>query len=174
MLVWGATSGVGVMGIQIAKLFGARVLAVAGSQEKLDAARRLGADEGIDHRTQDVVAEVRRLTGRQGVDVVFEHTGQQTWERSIASMARGARLVVCGSTTGFDAHTDLRFVFNKQLEILGSHEGTKAELMQALRFVEDGRIRPVVGAVHPLREAADAQRRVQAGEKVGKVVLQVG
>lgn len=171
VLVWGATSGVGVMAVQIAKLHGARVLAVAGSQAKLEAALALGADAGIDHRTQDVVAEVRRLTAKRGVDVVVEHTGQLTWERSIASMAPGARLVTCGNTTGFDARTDLRFVFNKQLSLLGSHEGTKAELLQALRFVADGRIRPVVGATFPLSEAAQAQRLVAAGDKIGKLVL---
>lgn len=171
VLIWGAGSGVGSVGIQVAKLFGARVIAVAGSDEKLEKAKELGADEVINHRSQDVVAEVRRLTSKKGVEVVFEHVGRATWERSIASMAWGGRLVICGNTTGYEAKTDLRFLFNKQLSLLGSHQGNKAELLRALKFVENGRIRPVIDRVLPLREAAHAQRLMEERAQFGKIVL---
>jgi NADPH:quinone reductase-like Zn-dependent oxidoreductase len=171
VLVWGATSGIGVMAIQVAKLFNASVIAVAGSDEKLDLARRLGADTLVNYKTQDVYQEVRRATDKRGVDVVFEHTGEATWETSIRCMAWGARLVICGNTTGFEARTDLRFVFNKQLNLLGAHQGNKAELLEALKFVERGQIKPYIGGVMPLRDAAEAQTRVEQGQKIGKLVL---
>lgn len=171
ILIWGAGSGVGHVAIQIAKLFGLRVIATAGSEDKLEKAKKLGADEVINHYKQDVVAEVRRITNKKGVEVVFEHVGQATWERSILSMAWGGRLVICGNTTGFEAKTDLRFLFNKQLSLLGSHQGTKAELLEALKFVEAGKIKPVVHKVFPLREGAEAQRMMETGKHFGKIVL---
>ncbi len=171
VLVWGATSGIGVVAIQIAKLFNARVLAVAGTVEKLDVARSLGADEVINYKEQDVAAEVRRLTNKRGVDIVFEHTGSETWPTSVRSLTWGGTLVTCGNTTGHEAVTDLRFLFNKQLNLLGCHQGSKAELLEAMRFVESGRIRPVVGAALPLRDAAHAQTMMETGQKIGKLVL---
>lgn len=171
LLLWGASSGIGTMAVQLAKVMGARVIAVAGTDEKCQRARALGADEGLNYNTQDVVAEVRRLTNRRGVDVVFEHVGQATWERSIQALTWGGRLVICGNTTGFDGRTDLRFLFNKQLSLLGSHQGNKAELLKALRLVEAGKVRPVVDAVLPLTEAAEAQRRIESGNHFGKIVL---
>ncbi len=171
LLLWGASSGIGHIGIQVAKILGARVIAVAGTDEKCRKAKALGADEAVNYNTQDVVAEVRKFTNKKGVDVVFEHTGQATWERSIASMAWGGRLVVCGNTTGFDAKTDLRFLFNKQLSILGSHQGTKAELIKGLRWVEAGRVKPVIDTVFTLKETARAQEMMEKGLHFGKIVL---
>src|SRR5207247_8208010 len=113
VLVWGATSGIGVMAIQIAKLFNARVLAVAGTDEKIQVARELGADETINYKEQDVAAEVRGLTGKRGIDVVFEHTGAVTWPVSVAALTWGGTIVTCGNTTGYEAVTDLRYLFNK-------------------------------------------------------------
>ncbi len=155
----------------VAKRLNARVIATAGSEEKLAKACELGADLAVDHYKDDVVKAVREFTGKKGVDVVLEHTGKDTWERSIASMGWGARLVVCGNTTGFEAKTDLRFVFNKQLNLLGSHQGTKAELFHALKFVESGRIKPVVWKTFPLKEAAQAQEAMYAGKHFGNLVL---
>jgi alcohol dehydrogenase len=171
VLIWGAGSGIGSVAIQIAKVMGARVIAVAGTDEKLAKARTLGADDVVNHAKQDVLAEVRKLTGRKGVEVVFEHVGEATWERSVAAMAWGGRLVICGNTTGFEAKTDLRFLFNKQLSLLGSHQGTKAELLEALRLVETGRIRAVVDRALPLRECAEAQRLMESRAHFGKLVL---
>ena len=135
VLVWAAGSGVGMAAIQIAKVLGARVIATAGSAAKLARARELGADEVIDHHEQDVVAEVRRLTAKKGVEVVVEHIGQATWERSILSLAHRGRLVTCGATTGPEGKTDLRHLFAKQLTLLGSYMGSKADLLDAARAV---------------------------------------
>ncbi|MFQ5828306.1 MAG: zinc-binding dehydrogenase [Candidatus Methylomirabilia bacterium] len=171
VLVWGAGSGIGSVAIQIAKLMGARVIAVAGTDAKLEKAKALGADHVINHASQDVVAEVRRITNRKGVEVVFEHVGQATWERSIAAMTWGGRLVICGNTTGFEAKADLRFLFNKQLSLLGSHQGSKAELQEGLRLVEAGKIRPVLDRVLPLKDAAEAQGLIESRAQFGKLVL---
>ncbi len=171
LLVWGAGSGIGAIAIQIGTLMGARVIAVAGSDAKLEKAKALGAHDVINHSTQDVLGEVRKLTARKGVDVVFEHVGEATWERSIAAMAWGARLVICGNTTGFEAKTDLRFLFNKQLSLLGSHQGSKAELLDAMKLVEAGKIKAVVDRAFPLRETAEAQRYMEGRNHFGKIAL---
>lgn len=171
VLVVAGTSGVGQAAIQIARLHGARVIATAGSARKLARAAALGADAVVDHHQQDVVAEVRRLTDKRGVDVVIEHVGQATWDRSVRALAAGGRLVICGNTTGWDAAIDLRFLFSRQLSLLGSYMGTKGELLQAVRFLADGRLAPLVDAVLPLEAAADAHRRLEAGEVAGKLLL---
>ncbi len=171
VLVLAGASGVGQAAIQLARLFGARVIATAGSADKQQRARDLGADDVIDHYRGDIVSEVRRLTGRRGVDVVVEHVGQATWAQSVRSLAPGGRLVTCGNTTGWDAAIDLRFLFSRQLSLLGSYMGTKGELLQAAPLFFAGRLRPLVDAVMPLEAAADAQRRLEAGEVSGKLVL---
>jgi len=154
VLVVAGTSGVGQAAIQIARLCQAHVIATAGTAAKLEAARALGAHEVIDHYASDVAAEVRRLTARRGVDVVVEHVGQATWPASVRALAHGGRLVTCGNTTGWDAAIDLRFLFSRQLSLLGSYMGTKAELLQAAPFFFDARMRPVVDDVLPLADAA--------------------
>jgi NADPH:quinone reductase-like Zn-dependent oxidoreductase len=171
VLIWGAGSGIGCIAIQVAKLFGARVIATAGTEEKLDRARQLGADLAVNHYTDDVIKSVKEFTGKKGVDVVFEHVGQATWERSILSLGFGGRLVICGNTTGFEAKTDLRFLFNKQLSLLGSHQGNKAELLEGLKFVRQGLIKPVVWDTFPLKEAAQAQEIMYLGKHFGNLVL---
>lgn len=171
VLVVAGTSGVGQAAIQIARLHGARVIATAGSERKLARAAALGADAVVDHHQQDVVAEVRRLTDKRGVDVVIEHVGQATWDRSVRALAPGGRLVICGNTTGWDAAIDLRFLFSRQLSLLGSYMGTKGELLQAVRFLADGRLAPLVDAVLPLEAAAEAHRRLEAGDVAGKLLL---
>lgn len=171
VLVWGAGSGVGSAAIQIAKLFGARVIAVAGEDWKLEKAKELGADITLNHRTQDVLQEVRRLTGRRGVDIVFEHVGAATWEVSIKSLARGGRMVTCGATSGAQAQTDIRYLFSKQLSILGTFMGSKGEVLEVMRLVEEGKLRPIVHRVFPLREAAKAHQMLEEREHFGKLVL---
>jgi NADPH:quinone reductase-like Zn-dependent oxidoreductase len=171
VLILGAGSGLGIAGVQIAKLFGAKVLATVGSDAKIEKAKKLGADEVLNHTTQDIAAEVRRLTNKRGVDVVFEHVGEATWEKSILSLAYGGKLVICGATTGCIGRTDLRHVFWKQLSLLGSHEGNKGELLTALRFVEEGKLKPVVDRVLPLEKAAEAQQIVESRQQFGKIVL---
>jgi NADPH:quinone reductase-like Zn-dependent oxidoreductase len=173
VLVWAAGSGVGTAAVQVARLLGARVIATAGSHEKLELARRLGADEVLNHRTADVVAEVRRLTGKKGVEVVFEHVGQATWERSILCLAHRGRLVTCGATTGPQGATELRHLFAKQLSLLGSYMGSKAELLEAAAHFFAGRLQPVVHAVLPLSQARRAHEMMEASEHFGKIVLRV-
>lgn len=171
VLVIGAGSGVGAAAVQIARLLGARVIATAGSEAKLAKAKVLGADHGINHATQDIAAEVRTLTGKRGVDVVFEHVGEAVWAKCLAALTPGGRLVTCGATTGFNATTDLRFLFSKQLSILGGYMGRKADLLTLWRFVESGELKGVVDGTFPLKDAAAAQRRMEAREHFGKIVL---
>ena len=171
VLVLAGGSGVGQAAIQVARLHGAHVIATAGSPVKLARARELGAHEVIDHHATDFAAEVRRLTEKRGVDVVVEHVGQATWAKSVRSLAPGGRLVTCGNTTGWEAALDLRFLFSRQLSLLGSYMGTKAELLQAARFFFNGRFRPLVDTVLPFTAAADAHRRLEAGDVCGKLVI---
>ena len=171
VLVHAAGSGVGSIGIQLAKLRGARVITTASSDEKLEKARELGADETINYTGADWPKEVRRLTERRGVDVVFEHTGSATWPGSISSLKNNGRLVTCGATSGFDAQTDLRQVFYRHLTILGSFMGSKAELLAAMKFVRNGKIRAVVDRVLPLSEARQAHELIEDRGQFGKVVL---
>src|SRR3712207_4388420 len=131
VLIHAAGSGVGSIGIQVAKLRGARVIATAGSDAKLERARELGADEVVNYTTPEWPKEVRRLTGRKGVEVVFEHTGAETWPGSVLCLAKDGRLVTCGATSGYDARTDLRQVFYRHLTLLGSFMGSKAELLRS-------------------------------------------
>jgi NADPH:quinone reductase-like Zn-dependent oxidoreductase len=171
VLVHAAGSGVGSLAIQVAKLRGARVFTTASSDEKLAHARELGADETINYTSSDWPKEVRRLTGRKGVDVVVEHTGAATWPGSIASLKPNGRLVTCGATSGYDAHTDLRQVFYRHLNILGSFMGSKAELLEAMKFVEQGKIRGVVDRILPLSEARQAHELMENRAQFGKIVL---
>jgi NADPH:quinone reductase-like Zn-dependent oxidoreductase len=173
VLVLGAGSGVGQAAIQIAWLHGARVFATAGTDEKLGRARELGAHEVINHHTQDFPAEIRRFTNKRGVDVVIEHVGEATWERSLKCLARSGRLVTCGATTGYQAGIDLRFLFARQYSLMGSYMGTKGELLRAAQFFFSGQLRPAVDRTFPLAEAAAAQDYLEAGKQFGKVVLEV-
>ncbi len=171
VLVLGAGSGVGTAAIQIARYWGARVIAAAGSDAKLAKAKELGADAGINYSTQDIAEEVRRLTGKRGVDIVFEHTGKDTWAKSIAALAWGGRLVTCGATSGPIGETNIAYVFAKQLSILGSTMGTRAEFAQLVKLAGQKKLRPVLGRVLPLTEAATAHRILQDRQQFGKVVL---
>lgn len=171
VLVVAAGSGVGQAAIQIARAKGATVYATAGGADKLARAKEMGAVEAIDHYTQNITAEIRRLTSNRGVDIVVEHVGVATFEQSVKSLAVGGRLVTCGATTGFDARLDLRLLFAKQLQILGSYMGTRAELLEAARGLFDGTFRPVVGRTYPLAEAADAHRALESAQVFGKIVL---
>jgi NADPH:quinone reductase-like Zn-dependent oxidoreductase len=173
VLVQAAGSGVSSAAIQIAKLFGARVLTTVGSDDKAERARALGADHVINYRTQDFVAEVKKLTGRRGADVVIEHVGGDVMTRSVLAAASGGRIVTCGATAGFEPPVDLRHVFFRQVEILGSTMGPKGALFRVLEHVAAGELRPVVDRVLPLWEAREAHRALEAREAFGKVVLEV-
>ncbi len=171
VLVWGAGSGVGSAAIQIGKLFNAKVIATAGNEAKLEKARELGADYTIDHYKQTVSDEVKKITGKRGVDIVFEHVGKVSWPESLKSMRPGGKLVTCGATTGPEASFDLRVLFAKQLSFLGSYMGFMGELHEVLKHVFSGRLKPVVDKTFPLREARAAHERLEKSEMFGKIVL---
>lgn len=173
VLVLAAGSGVGSAAIQVAKFFGCRVIATAGSDEKIEKARKVGADDAIHHKIMNIRKEVRRLTENRGVDVVVEHVGTATWEHSLASLARGGRLVTCGATTGYDVKIDLRFLFSRQYSILGSYMGAKSELATILKLVAAGRLKPVVDRILPLQDCSEAHGYLEQGKQFGKVVLTV-
>lgn len=173
VLVLAANSGVGIAAVQIAKLFGAKVIATAGGAEKAEGARRLGADFTIDHYKQNVLGEAKRMTGNLGVDVVVEHVGKATWEGSIKALAKGGRLVTCGATTGADAVTDLRYVFSRELTIYGSYMAGSGELLEVVKLFEQGRLKTVVDSVFPLQQAGEAQTKMERSRHFGKIVLKV-
>ena len=146
VLILGASSGVGIAAVQIAKLFHCNVIATAGGPDKLAKAKALGADHVIDHYEQDIKAEVLRITGKRGVDIVFEHVGKATWAHSTGSLAHHGRLVTCGATTGADVSLDLRRLFARQLTLQGSFMGRMSELWDVLRCFDKGLLKPVVTA----------------------------
>jgi NADPH:quinone reductase-like Zn-dependent oxidoreductase len=169
--VLAASSGVRSAAIQLAKLHHCRVIATAGGEAKLAKAKELGADHVIDHYTQDIAAEVKKLTGKRGVDVVFEHVGAATWPKSLESLAPAGRLVTCGNTTGWDVKLDLRFLFSKQWSLLGSFMGSLGELHQVLKFVFKKELKPVIDKVYPLSEIRAAHERLENKEQFGKVLV---
>jgi len=173
VLVQAGGSGVGSAAIQIARLWGATVFATAGSAAKAARAKELGAQETILYREADFADEVRRLTGKRGVDVVFEHVGAETFEKSMRVLARGGRLVTCGATAGAEVSINLRVVFFKLLSILGSTMGSLAEMHEIVRHVTAGRLRPVIDRVLPLDEIAEGERVLESREAFGKVVLEI-
>lgn len=171
VLVLGAGSGVGSAAIQICKLLGAEVITTAGDGRKLAKARELGADHTIDHYKQKISDEVKRLTNRRGVDVVFEHVGLATWPESIKSLKYGGTLVTCGATTGPDVSLDLRVLFARQLSFHGSYMGAMGELDEVLKHVFSGKLKPVVDRTFPLSETRAAHEYLASSEQFGKVVV---
>ncbi|HXY48138.1 MAG TPA: zinc-binding dehydrogenase [Terriglobales bacterium] len=171
VLVLGANSGVGIAAIQIAKLFQATVIATAGDQHKMEKARELGADYSINHYQQKIGDEVRRITSKAGVDIVIEHVGAATWNESMKSLKPGGTLVTCGATTGSQISMDLRFLFSRQLSVLGSYMGTMGELHEVLKHVFSGRLKPVVDRTFPLKDVSAAHQYLESSRMFGKVVL---
>ena len=173
ILILGASAGVGIAAIQIAKVAGARVLAAASTDEKLELCRALGADVLINYAKEDFVKRVRSATGKRGVDVVIDYVGKETWVKSLKSLASGGRLLTCGATTGHDPQTDLRHIFYRQLEVIGSTMGSRNDLMAPLNLILEGRMRTVVGAVFDLEETAEAHRVMEERRALGKIVIKV-
>ncbi|MBI5756512.1 MAG: zinc-binding dehydrogenase [Nitrospirae bacterium] len=171
VLIIGAGSGIGTAAVQIAKLAGARVIATAGSDEKLELAKKLGADEIINHSREDFSQRVKEITNGRGVDVVFEHVGHATWDKSMASLAKNGRLITCGATTGPEVKIDLRYVFMRQQTIMGSIMGTRRELLQITNLIGQGKLKPVIDSTYPLSDARKAQERMLNRENFGKIIL---
>jgi NADPH:quinone reductase-like Zn-dependent oxidoreductase len=162
---------VGIAAIQIAKLFHARVIATAGDERKMERARELGADFVINHYQQKIFQEVRKITNFEGVDIVIEHVGPATWEDSMRSLKPGGTLVTCGATTGPKVELDLRFLFSRQLSLLGSYMGTMSELHEVLGHVFAGRLKPVIDHTLPLQDVRAAHEYMEKSQMFGKIVL---
>lgn len=171
VLIQGGASGVGTAGIQIAKLFGCKVITTAGSAEKLEKAKALGADYGINYKKEKFLDAVVKIAGKQNVDVVFEHLGKALWQESLLCLKWGGVLVTCGATTGMEVNTDLRQIFFRQLQVLGSTMGSRGSQFEILRHVEAGRLKPVLDRQLPLSEASEAHRLLEEGSQFGKIVL---
>jgi NADPH:quinone reductase-like Zn-dependent oxidoreductase len=173
VLVVGIGGGVSSAAIQVAKVAGARVFAVSRSEQKLKRAEELGAEILIDSSRGDFSEEVWKQTNKRGVDVVVENVGEATWKQSVRSLALGGRLVTCGATTGPRGEVDIRRLFWRQLSLIGSTMGSHTDLTDVLKLVWSGRLRPVVDSIFPLEEAREAQKRLEAAEQFGKIVLRV-
>ncbi len=170
VLVLAGGSGVGQAAIQVARVHDARVFATSGPS-KVEAVRALGAEHVFDHYAEDFAKRTRALTDGRGADIVVEHVGEATWDRSVRALARGGRLVTCGATTGHAAAIDLRHLFARQLSLLGSYMGRKPELRAAAELFFAGKLRPVIDEVLPLSEIRTAHERLESGRQFGKVVV---
>jgi NADPH:quinone reductase-like Zn-dependent oxidoreductase len=171
VLVQAAGSGVGSAAIQIARLCGARVITTVGSDDKIDFARSLGAERVVNYRTQDFVEETKRWTGKRGVDVVVEHIGGETFERSIQALTRLGTLITIGSHDTHWGRLDLRHVYSKNLRVVGTNLGSILELRTILQHLVDGRLKPVIDRVFPLKDARAAVQHVLDRKNRGKVLL---
>jgi len=173
VLIWGVGGGVSLAAMRIAKLFGARVIVTSSDDAKLAAAKQLGADVTLNHKTQKVALEVRALTNKRGVDVVVETVGAATWDDSLRCLRRGGRLVTCGATSGPQVGLDLRRLFWHHWSILGSTMGNAAEYAEVVRRLGQGELRPIVDRVFPMDRVREAFQRLAKGEQLGKVVVQI-
>jgi NADPH:quinone reductase-like Zn-dependent oxidoreductase len=173
VLIWGIGGGVALAALQIARLLGARTVVTSGEDAKLETARTLGADAVLNHRREDIAAEVRRLTSGSGVDVVVDSVGEQSWQGSLRALKRGGRLVICGATSGPRVSLDLRRLFWHQWSILGSTVGSRREYAEIVRLAGEGKLWPVVDRVVPWDDALTAFERLHRGEQVGKLVIEV-
>ncbi len=171
VLIHAAGSGIGSAAIQIARLSGANVITTVGSAGKRKKARVLGADHVINHSKENFADKVNELTDGKGVDLVFEHIGPETWEKSMMCLKRGGRIVTCGATSGPSVSFDLRFLFAKQLSISGCYLGSRSELLKIMELMESGRLKPVVDSVFPLEDAVAAQTKMLERKQFGKIVL---
>lgn len=172
VLVVGAGGGVNSMAIQVAKLAGATVFAVASTAAKAEKARALGADAVIDRSGSDWAKEVLRLTDRRGVDVVVDNVGRATLMSSMQAVARGGRIVIVGNTSGPLTEIDVRYIFGKQISLIGSTMGSRQDFLALVALIGAGRLKPVVDRVVPLREGVDAYRALEQGGHFGKIILQ--
>ncbi|MEM4311709.1 MAG: zinc-binding dehydrogenase [Nitrososphaerales archaeon] len=173
LLIWGGGSGVGSAAIQIAKLFNAKIITTVGREDKAPKAKEIGADYVLNHYKDDIVGEVKKITKDEGVDIVIDHVGEAVWERSLLSLKKGGILVNCGGTSGINGKVEIRRLYWNHLKIIGSTMGTKGELLEAVKFFAEGKLKPVIHQVFPLRDASEAHRVMEEGKHFGKLVLKV-
>jgi alcohol dehydrogenase len=171
VVVLGAAGGVGVACIQLGSAAGARVIACSSSRAKLDELAKLGAAELVDSSGGDFGKQVWNLTGRTGADVLVDYLGADTWPQSIRALRRGGRLVTCGASTGFLAQTDLRYVWTRELSILGSDGWSREDLTELARQVRTGQLTPVIHGVYPLSRIREAVAELEDRRAIGKVVV---
>ena len=170
VLIMGGTSGVGMAGIQIAKLYNCNVIATAGNQQKMDKCLELGADNVVNHREADWNKKVREITKKEGVDVVFEHIGKNVFPQEVGLLKMGGTLVATGATTGYDSTLDLRFLFFKGTNLLGSTQGTKAELEQVIYWVSKNKIKPLIATTLPFSNMVEGHVMMAGAEQIGKIL----
>ena len=171
VLIIAAGSGIGVLGMQIAAVAGARVIATAGSEDKMQQAREMGAQLVVNHNDPSWADQVRDFTGGRGVDVVFEHVGAATWASSLRALARGGRLVTCGGHSGFQVDINLWHLFVKEHTLIGSFAGSRQDFLDVMKLVDQGRIRPVIQHIFPLEDVLCAQDLLQSRKVFGKLLL---
>lgn len=172
LLIIGIGGGVASAALQVAKRMGARVIVTSGSDEKLERAKTLGADHGINHRRKNFAGEVKRLTDNRGVDVVLDSVAGEVWQKSLHSLAHGGRLVTCGATAGGEPDDDVNTMVSKELKIYGSTLGSREDFRQLLSFLDATKIHPIIDSKFPLSAARDAQQRLEEARQFGKIVLQ--
>jgi len=173
VLVHAAASGVSSAAIQIAKLYGARVIVTAGSSKKLELAKRLGADEGINYQTEDFASRAKALNEGKGVDVILDHVGITTWEKNFKAVKWGGKIILCGASSGYAASVDLRQVFYRQIQILGSTMGTKGDFGKILKHLASGALKPVIDATYPLVDISKAFTRMESQDVMGKILIEL-
>jgi alcohol dehydrogenase len=171
VLILGASGGVGTAAVQIARMLGAEVIAAAGADDKLQKLRELGADHLINYKSQDFSKEAWRISGKRGVDVVINYTGGDTWVPSLKTLRRQGRVLTCGATAGYDPKTDLRYIWVRELEIIGCNGWTQDDIAVLLNYVATGRIKPVVSHVLPLSQGREAEWLLEQRAVFGKVML---
>ncbi len=171
VLIYGASSGIGSSAIQIAKAFGASIITTAGNKEKANQALKLGADFVIRYDEQPIGQTVKEITGGEGVDIVIEHTGESTWADTLRAVRRGGKIVTCGATTGPNVQIDLRALFIKHQQIIGSTMGTRRDLIDLIALIERNKFKPIISKVFPFERVDEAHRFLEEGKAFGKVVL---
>jgi NADPH:quinone reductase-like Zn-dependent oxidoreductase len=174
ILILGIGGGVSTAVLQIVKAIGLRAFVTSSSDDKLQQAKKLGADAVINYKTQDFAREVRNLTNRRGVDVVVDSVGGDSYAKSLASLVKGGRLVTCGATAGPRPQTDLGRIFWNQLSVFGSTMGNMREFAEMLSFVRKRGVKPVIDQVFPFADGANAFARMEEGKQFGKIVLKIG
>ncbi|WP_455143609.1 zinc-binding dehydrogenase [Candidatus Hodarchaeum mangrovi] len=173
VLITGIGGGVALAALQIAKLVGSRTFVTSSSNDKLQKAKKYGADFIINYKEQpDYQKEIWKLTGKRGVDIVVDSAGQETWDKNMRCLRKGGRLVTCGATTGYNTSMNLNLLFWKQFDLLGSTMGTRNELREVLKFVWDGRLKPIIDSFLPLSDARKAHKKLEDGTQFGKIVLE--
>lgn len=169
--ILGASGGVGNAAVLIAKLAGAQIIAAAGSDSKVERLKELGADYAINYNKADFSKEVWTITGKQGADIIVDYTGKATWPQSIKAARRGGRILTCGATTGFEAVTDLRYVWSRELSIIGSNAWGDHDLPLLLDLVRRNKLKPIIDRVLPLEEIREAHRLIEEREFFGKIIV---